>query len=294
MGYASYLMQGLAFIQSMTESELEAKQYLASIAKLDALVDIPIETEVLHGTPALALLDAIAEYHIDSVIICSHGHTGVKRWVLGRVAQEIAQYGSVPVLIFHEENVLPLDFYPEATPPLHPFGIVVALDGSERALTTLEPAAYLAAAMAAPTEGIMHLTQVLPLPPISEVDESIDLAIQGQVLSGAKKYMSRIADDLREGLAKKLNIQVNWSIILDTDVTYGLMTEAETREASNDTYEFIAMTAQARRSHWPTTSVTEHILSVNQLPLLIVPPQETQPKQTEFELMEAERDLVKL
>lgn len=46
-------------------------------------------------------------------------------------------------------NVLPLDFYPEATPPLHPFGIVVALDGSERDLATLEPAAYLAAAIAA-------------------------------------------------------------------------------------------------------------------------------------------------
>jgi len=64
----------------------------------------------------------------------------------------------------------------------------------------------------------MHLTQVLPLPPTNEVDESIDLAVQGQVLAGAKKYMSRIADDLREGLAKDLNLLVNWSIIVDTDV----------------------------------------------------------------------------
>jgi nucleotide-binding universal stress UspA family protein len=293
--HSSHLMQGLAFIRRVTGGELEAKQYLASIAKLDALADIPIETEVLHGKPALALLDAIPEHHIDSVIICSRGHTGAKRWVLGSVALEIAQYSSVPVLILHEDHVLPPDFYPEARPPIRIFGIVIALDGSERTLTSLEPAAYLAAAMAAPTGGILHLTQVLPLPPTSGVDESIDLAIQGQVLSAAKKYMSRLADDLREGLAKKLNLQVNWSIIVDTDVAHGLMTEAETRQASNERYEFIAMTTQAERSHWLTSTVTEDILSVNQLPLLIVPPQETEtkPEQAELELMEAEPHLVK-
>jgi hypothetical protein len=95
--------------------------------------------------------------------------------------------------------------------------------------------------------------------------------------------MNRIADDLREDLAKKLNIQVNWSIIVDTDVAHGLMTEVETRQASNDRYEFIAMTAQGERSHWPTSTVTEHILSVNQIPLLIVPAQEaeTKPEQAE-------------
>jgi nucleotide-binding universal stress UspA family protein len=296
-GYGPYLMQGSAFIERDTEDELEAKRYLADISTSDALAGIPTETTVLHGAPALALLDAIPQHHVDLVIICSHGYTGVKRWVLGSVVHEIARHGSAPVLILREDHVLPVDLSSEAAPPHYTYGIVVALDGSERSLAAIEPAAWLAAALATPSaKGILHLTQVFPLPPPSELDESIDLAIREQVLSGAGKYMSRVADDLREGLAKELNLQVNWSIIVDTDVAHGLITTAEKEEASDGRYDLIAMTThgQGRRLHWPIGTVTERVLSATTLPLLVVRPQETEPEQAEYEPAEAEPSLSKL
>lgn len=286
MGYGPYLTQSSAYIQRVTGNEVAARHYLAEVATSEILSGIPAEIEVLHGAPALSLPDTLQQFHIDLVILCSHGTTGIKRWIVGSVAQQLVKHSSAPVLILREDGTLPLGSYPDATRPLRAFAATIALDGSERALSTLEPTAHLVAALAAPARGLLHITQVVPLPPESELHDtdSIDHAVREQAVCQVKKYLGRIADTLREGLAKELKLNVSWSITVDPDIANSLIEVAEKGVVTDGTRiaggcDVLAMTTHGRggRKPWILGTVTERVLGATRLPLLVVRPQASSP-----------------
>ncbi len=60
---------------------------------------------VLRGSAAAAIISATKEG--DLVAMASHGRTGVRRWFLGSVAEEVLRQATVPVLLIrmhHEEG----------------------------------------------------------------------------------------------------------------------------------------------------------------------------------------------
>lgn len=70
--------------------------------------DKEIETTVLHGPPADALIQLVAERDIDLVVMTSHTRTGVARAVLGSVADRLLQ-SKAPVLLVRPEQPAPAD-----------------------------------------------------------------------------------------------------------------------------------------------------------------------------------------
>lgn len=65
-----------------------------------------VETLLLvHPRPALAILDAADERHVDSIALSTHGRGAVKRFVLGSVADEVIRQAKVPVLVHRPEHV---------------------------------------------------------------------------------------------------------------------------------------------------------------------------------------------
>lgn len=58
-----------------------------------------IETELLAGQPATAVVDRATEPDVDRIVVGSHGRSGVSRVVLGSVAERIARQSPVPVTI---------------------------------------------------------------------------------------------------------------------------------------------------------------------------------------------------
>ena len=93
----------------------------------------------------------------------------MKHWMLGSVAQKIARYSAMPVLVLHEKGPLPVGPH-LATRPLR---VLVPLDGSILAKTAIEPAAQLVAAIAAP-EGSLHLMRVVKPPTTAELRAASD------------------------------------------------------------------------------------------------------------------------
>src|SRR5579864_694276 len=77
--------------------------------------------------------------------------------MLGSVAAKVARFAHIPVLILREGGSVPQERHP-GEPPLR---VLVPLDGSDYAKAALVPAAYLAAALAAPGQGALHLTHVV-------------------------------------------------------------------------------------------------------------------------------------
>jgi nucleotide-binding universal stress UspA family protein len=45
------------------------------------------------------ILDDVAEYDVDLIMMCTHGHTGTKHLIFGSVAEDIVHHTTVPVLL---------------------------------------------------------------------------------------------------------------------------------------------------------------------------------------------------
>jgi nucleotide-binding universal stress UspA family protein len=53
--------------------------------------------------PDMGILRAIDNDDVDLVVMSTHGHKGLKRWVLGSVAERVVRTSSVPVLLVRRE-----------------------------------------------------------------------------------------------------------------------------------------------------------------------------------------------
>lgn len=135
---------------ALDAARARAADYLAQIAASPELAGISVHAHVRSGAPAQRILEVAREQQVDLIILGSHGETGLKRWVLGSVAQHVTRQSSAPVLVLHERGGVPTHLSAEDTQLVR---ILVALDGSSLAEATLAPAAYLSAALSAPARG---------------------------------------------------------------------------------------------------------------------------------------------
>jgi nucleotide-binding universal stress UspA family protein len=271
--------------------QARAARYLTRLAASEELAGVKTITQVSIGQPAQLILAVASSQSldvppVDLIIMCSHGYTGFKRWALGSVAQKIAYHSTVPVLVlFPDRGTVPSHPYPDPTRPLHAIAAAVALDGSSLAEAALFPAAYLVAALAAPAQGSLHLTQVVQRPGVDAVlagGKRMDQLRRDQSIAEAMNYLRKIADDLHTSLAGDLNLKVTWSVAVAADVADALIEVAEMGRVGGGTCvyggcDILALTSYGRGGlqRWALGSVTERILAATKLPLLIVRPQQT-------------------
>jgi nucleotide-binding universal stress UspA family protein len=114
----------------------EAGLYLDEIASRVFPADADIECHV-HEAPvsrvSLSIAEHVRELGVDLVVMCTHGRSGLKAFMFGRIAQQAAALSTTPVLFVHpgEENA-PLEFVcrrlmvPLDGNPQHEEGLAVA------------------------------------------------------------------------------------------------------------------------------------------------------------------------
>ncbi|HJT56721.1 MAG TPA: universal stress protein [Ktedonobacteraceae bacterium] len=270
----------------------EAECYLAGAAASSELEGIPTESVIRFGPTVSTILGVADAFQADLIVLCSHGYTSVMRRIMGGVAQKLAREAPVPVLVLREDGPVPGETHPGAKRPLR---VLVPLDGSAHAKAALEPAAYLLAALSGRASGILHLVRVVQ-PVTTDIEEGGMLTASAQ----ARRYLNATAEHIREGYVApavaRLNLDVTWSVAVDTYVAETLVRTAENAEASEgdemlSDCNLIALATHGRDGlqRWVMGSVTEHVLRDTKLPLLIVPPREqyvpVRSEQTEEEVM---------
>ncbi len=269
--YGPDMAQSPMYAQELMDTEqANAEKYLAEIAKLDMLAGIKVEMTVIPGTAGMTIIDTAREEHIDLIVMCSHGETGFKRWALGSVAKHVSRHSSVPVLVLREDGTAPTSAFPDRLRPLRSIIALVALDGSKMAETTLEPAANLVAALAAPEQGTILLSTVLARHKPEKEEHLLD---------EARKYLTGIAERLKSGELANLNLAVEWSIEESKDITDALIKAAERGTSIESSHEFtgcdliaIATHGRGGMQRLVMGSVTERLLGATKLPMLIVRP----------------------
>ena len=287
--YGMYIPQYPFSARQEFEADMmaEATSYLEGITQCSELVGLTTETKAFSGLAASTILDVAQSHAIDLIVLCSRGRTGIKRWMLGSVAQKVVRYSPVPVLVLREDEALLVDSSPAFPLPLH---ALVALDESALARTVLAPTAYLISALAAPAQGILHLVYVEQ--PGTSQSEAVQFSERGGQQHGearvsnhllqVREYLRAVKDQFCNGPGTALHLSVTCSVIVHEDVAEALIRFAEEGDGVEDAEVFggcdlIAMATHGRGGlqRWAMGSITERVLGSSRLPMFIVRPQET-------------------
>ncbi|HEY76131.1 MAG TPA: universal stress protein [Thermoflexia bacterium] len=79
--------------------ERELKEYLAQVADRLRPVASKVHTVIRFGQPAEEILAYAEEIGADLIAMCTHGRSGLSRWVYGSVADKVLRGAKCPVLL---------------------------------------------------------------------------------------------------------------------------------------------------------------------------------------------------
>lgn len=85
----------------VTDIEKRSAHVLADwAAQLSSRVSVPVTTELRFGSPALQVLAVLdRDPAFDLVVIGSHGRTGLRRALIGSVAEQVTRHAACPVFV---------------------------------------------------------------------------------------------------------------------------------------------------------------------------------------------------
>jgi nucleotide-binding universal stress UspA family protein len=259
------------YVEEAVDTDLTgATTYLENIAGSNGLSGIKTEVKSFIGAVAPTILSAAQSFHANLIVMCSHGYTGFKRWTLGSVADKVTRHSPIPVLVLREGGPEP------ALAEHQPVRALVAVDGSPLSEAVLEPAAYLAAALAEATsqQGALHLLRVVELPGSVgkfKSDAHVDTGLKEQVTHEDEAYLVALAQRLGAGDLEQLDLAITSSVEADPDVA-----EAIVKKSEQGKFDFIAIASHGRGGvqSWAMGSVAGRVLHATRLPLLIMRPQD--------------------
>jgi nucleotide-binding universal stress UspA family protein len=164
--------------QELSEAGEQGRSYLNSYLsqRADAVraAGFEVEADVRMGRPGPEVL--AAAQGVDLILIATHGRSGVSRWWLGSVTDQVVREAGCPVLVIGPNVTLDLDSYSIQR-------VLVPLDGSELAEQALQPAAWVASRSGAEVDLVrcMTLTAVAYDPATAVYSADLVTAMQDAV-----------------------------------------------------------------------------------------------------------------
>ena len=262
---------------ALAVARINADAYLKEMAEMDAVRDLDVATKVIEGRPADAILSIARSMQADLIVMSSHGHTGLKRWALGSVAQIIERHSSIPILLLRDQVGSSERLLHGMTEPIC---VMVALDGTPLSETILPAAAGVSVALSSPLPGALHLAMVVsePLQEQGRTTGSYTKAIHD-----AQSYLGWLSKRLRRDPQIVPNVEVTSSISLQSKVSETLVKLAEIGAEMEGVspftgYDLIAMATHGREGvdRWLHASVTEQVLDATKVPVLVIRPEQAE------------------
>ena len=92
-----FVLAGATLEDMRRQQTSEAEGLIARAAATVKAASVTTETVVREGDPRSAIVDEAEEWGADLIVIGSHGRTGLKRWLLGSVAQAVVGHAPCSV-----------------------------------------------------------------------------------------------------------------------------------------------------------------------------------------------------
>lgn len=95
---------GPALKEQIDAEAQKARDYLAKIAANAAEDGLSIDYTTVTGNPGHAIVEYCRENGIELIAIATHGHSGIRRAVLGSVADYVIRQSHLPMLVINPGN----------------------------------------------------------------------------------------------------------------------------------------------------------------------------------------------
>jgi len=215
-----------------------------------------VEAEVVEGHPAEKICLWARDHRVDLTVLATHGEGGSTEWDLGSTARKVIDSAPGMVLLVPPSA-------PEAR-IVHYRRLLVPLDGSSRAESTLPLALRLAKAEGAE----LLLAHVVPVPELTEVEplEAEDLELREQLVRRNERVAHDYLDRIRARVVKG-GISARSLVLCDGDVRSRLA-----RAIVDEAVDLVLLSAQGRSGHSdvPFGSVAAYLIAHAVVPLLIM------------------------
>lgn len=239
----------------------DARAYLASIVERLAQQSIVAEAVAPLAAAADGIVSEIGAQQAQMVVMCTHGRSGLGRWIYGSVAGAVLARSTVPVLLVRPSG-------PLAGPKLQGPGttILVPLDGSAFGEAVLPAALQLAQAL----HGKLALMRVVVPSPGYYPDALYGQPLMGDVIERVLESEEEAARTYLAELSKRLGTDV----LARQTVTVGFPPEVILTEAKDANAALIAMSTHGRTGLGELLlgSVALDVVRRSGLPLLLVRP----------------------
>ena len=90
--------------RAQQEMRERAEQLTAGIAERLRASGLTAETAVRNGDPRSVIVDEAKSWSADLIVVGSHGYTGLKRWLLGSVAQSVVSHAPCSVEVVRRKS----------------------------------------------------------------------------------------------------------------------------------------------------------------------------------------------
>jgi nucleotide-binding universal stress UspA family protein len=81
-----------------------AEEYLRGVAERLKAKGFTVDSHVRYGDEAEEILEHCTRNDIDLIAMSTHGRSGVKRWLLGSVAEKVIRHATKPILLVRHEG----------------------------------------------------------------------------------------------------------------------------------------------------------------------------------------------
>lgn len=83
----------------------EGKEATAYVENVGRAEKVEVESVILEGNPAEEIINFAEKNDIDLVVLGTHGMTGISRFLLGSVAENVVRHSKKPVLTVRGETI---------------------------------------------------------------------------------------------------------------------------------------------------------------------------------------------
>lgn len=236
----------------------EAEAYLKDAAQRAFPAAVKVETHV-HTAPVAdvtkSIIEHISEFKPDLIVICAHGHSGIRDVLIGSIAQQIVAHGSTPLLL-----VKP-DF-----PRFQLDRILVPLDPDSRHDDSLP----LAKALTKAFNAELHLLSVIPTFSTLAGEQ----AAAGNLMPATTQaFLDIKAENASEDLTLHVDEFRKEGIKVFAEIVRGNPAPAIVKTGENSGADLIILTTDRKAgmgAFW-ARSVAPKVANKTKLPLLLIP-----------------------
>ncbi len=216
--------------------------------------NIPVETKIIEGDAASAIVDTVVNENVDLIVMSTHGRSGLSRWVMGSVTERVFRHAPCPVLALREDTSLA--------------NVLITLDGSPLSEYALEPGLAIARKLQSDvtlmsTQSTNHIAPAI----IAELDDAepgLGTMTQNDFYHRAENYLRHTAKRMQPDIEQTIQIAP-----MEGKAASSILDYINTHDVN-----LVVMATHGRTGlkRWRYGSVTEKVLRHANCALLIIRP----------------------